>query len=66
MMGNRAEEQEPFGLSEEEGAKVVVLNTAGCGSSSSRIFGGGGGGKSSFVFSPATSMGVGRQTTCLS
>lgn len=46
----------------------MVSNGAGCSSgSSSTIFGGGGGGsRSSFVFLPATSMGVGRQTACLS
>jgi hypothetical protein len=67
MMRNRVGRQGPFGLS-EDGVRPVVSNGAGCSSGSPQeIFGGGGGGgRLSSVFMPATSMGVGRQTTCLS
>lgn len=54
----------------EEGVKPVVSNGAGGSSDfSSTIFGGGGGGgggRPSSSLWPATSMGVGRQTVCLS
>lgn len=65
--GKRNGGQEPSEFS-EEGIQPVVANCGGCISdSSSTIFGGGGGGgRSSYVFLPATSMGVGRQTACLS